>query len=56
MKRQSMEWNHQSSPHMKQFKVQTSTHKVTVIIFRVHERMLLEEFLEVPQSILSGMC
>ena len=39
MKRQSMEWYHQSSPHKKQFKVQASAHEVTVSTFWVHERM-----------------
>jgi hypothetical protein len=34
-----MEWYHQSTPHKKQFKVQTSASEVTVSIFWVRERM-----------------
>jgi hypothetical protein len=46
MKRQSMEWHHQSLPCKKKFKVQTSMGKVMASIFWDSKGILLVEFLE----------
>lgn len=51
-----MEWHLQFHQTGKKFKVQTSAGEVMVSIYWVSEGILLVEFLEVPQPILSEMC
>jgi len=55
MKRQLMDWHHQSSPRKTQFRVLISAGKAMVTLFKVSEGDLLVELLETGAKINSEL-